>query len=204
MAHYTGPKGRINRRLGLEVYDSRGAIKAFQKRQTRPGAHPWRRGKLSEYGLALTEKQKVKHYYGLSEKQLRRFFDMATRQAGNQGLNLLNLCERRLDNIVWRAGFAATRYQARQSVAHGHFFISGQIARTPSQLVRMGDVVRVRQRDNLQKLYRERVDARNQNRRADFIELDPENLEFRLNGLPSKDDCLLSVEIDKVVEFLNR
>lgn len=204
MAHYTGPKGRVNRRLGFEIYDSNGAVKALRKRPQRPGEHPWRRGKTSDYGVALQEKQKVKHYYGLSEKQLRRFFAMATRQAGNQGLNLLNLCERRLDNLLWRSGLCLTRPQARQAAAHGHFLVNGSIARTPSQLLRVGDVVTVRDRKNLKDTYEERAKSRNQDRKADFLEIDVDTLSFRLNALPRKEDYLLPVEIDKVVELLNR
>lgn len=204
MAHYTGPKGRVNRRLGFEVYDSNGAVKALRKRPQRPGAHPWRRGKASEYGVGLLEKQKVKHYYGFSEKQLRRFFIEAVRQPGNSGLNLMNLCERRLDNVIWRAGFVQTRPQARQAIAHGHFTINGSIARTPSQLVRMGDVIKVRGRANLQAIYKDRAKSKDHERRADFLETDFEALEARVSALPRKEDFLLPVEIEKVVEHMGR
>ncbi|MEO1995741.1 MAG: 30S ribosomal protein S4 [Planctomycetaceae bacterium] len=111
MGRYTGPKGRINRRLGAQVFESGGAIRALEKRENPPGMAR-RRRKISNYGLALTEKQKIKFYYGLRDKQLRRYFAKARRLKGNTGEQLLVLCERRLDNVVRRAGFAVSRPMA--------------------------------------------------------------------------------------------
>lgn len=112
MARYTGPKARINRRLSMLVYENAGAEKAAGRRETPPGMHP-RGRRTSNYGTALAEKQKIKHYYGLGERQLRRYFDRATAAKGNTAENLLLTCERRLDNVVRRAGFTKTRPQAR-------------------------------------------------------------------------------------------
>ncbi|MFO0946339.1 MAG: 30S ribosomal protein S4 [Planctomycetota bacterium] len=103
MGHYTGPKGRINRRLGALIYEASGAARALERRDYPPGMHT-RRGKMSNYGIGLNEKQKIKHYYGLGERQLRRYYERASRMAGNTGENMLLICERRLDNVVRRAG----------------------------------------------------------------------------------------------------
>src|SRR5581483_12083938 len=110
MARYTGPKARVNRALGTLIYENAGSARALERRNQPPGMH-YRRRKPSGYGLALNEKKKIKHYYGLGEKQLRRFFDIARRQPGNTGEALRILCERRLDNVIRPAGFAATRPQ---------------------------------------------------------------------------------------------
>ena len=158
MARYTGPKARVNRRLGTLVYESSGACRAAERRATPPGMHT-RGRRPSNYGLALMEKQKIKHYYGLGERQLRRYFDMVSSKKGNTGEMLLALCERRLDNVIRRAGYVRTRPQARQGVAHGHFQVNGVKVDKPSFLVRPGDVITVRNRKNLLVLYRDIVAA---------------------------------------------
>ena len=115
MARYTGPKARVNRRLGTLIYETAGASRALDRRSTPPGMHT-RGRRPSNYGAALQEKQKIKHYYGLGERQLRRYFDNVSRKTGNTGELLLLMCERRLDNVVRRAGFTKTRPQARQGI----------------------------------------------------------------------------------------
>ncbi len=117
MARYTKAKGRVNRRLQALIYENSGAAKALEKRSQPPGMHT-RFRRPSNYGMALMEKQKIKHFYGLGERQLRRYFEKATRQKGNTGENLLLLCEQRLDNVIRKVGLAKTRPQARQGVAH--------------------------------------------------------------------------------------
>ena len=145
MARYTGPKARINRRLGLKVYESRGALRATERREQPPGMHT-RPRRPSNYGTALREKQKIKHYYGLLEKQLQRYFSKVSNMKGNTGEQLLLMCERRLDNVVRRAGYTATRPQARQGIVHGHFRVNGQKVDKPSFQVRPGDVITIRPR----------------------------------------------------------
>lgn len=203
MGGYNGPKARINRRLGVNVYDSNGAIRAARKRPTRPGEHPWVRRKPSEYGLALSNKQVLKHYYGLRERQLRRFFDIAQKMRGDVGASLLEVCERRLDNIVWRAGFAKTRSQGRQGVAHGHFTVNGRVAHTPSQLVKVGDVIAVRDRKNLKALY-EQVLQSNDRDKNEFVQVDKQAQSFVVNRLPVATELTLDVDINKVVEMMGR
>ena len=201
MSRYHGPKAKINRRLGVNVYDSNGALRAARKRPTAPGEHPWRNRKPSEYGLGLIQKQALKHYYGLHERQLRRFYDQAKRSKGNVAARLIELCERRLDNLIWRSGLARTRAQARQAVAHGHFTVNGHRAHARSALLRMGDVIAVSARPNLQTLYT-RI-AEENDRPADDCAV-REGLSFRIARLPTHKDCTLDVHVDKIIEFLNR
>ena len=202
MGSYHGPKARINRRLGVMVFESAGAVRAAEKRPYPPGMARSRK-KLSTYGLALREKQKIKYYYGLRERQLRRFFQMARRAKGNTGEELLILCERRLDNVVRRAGFTVTRPQARQGVAHCHFQLNGRTVSVPSILVRPGDVISVRKRPNLQNLYRGLLEQSNAES-CDWLAVDKQNLEITVLSLPTYDDVSLPVDVGQVVAFMSR
>ena len=202
MAHYTGPKARVNRRLSVMVYESAGAVRAMERRETPPGMHP-RGRRTSNYGTALSEKQKIKHYYGLGERQLRRYFDSASRGKGNTGADLLIMCERRLDNVVRRAGFTKTRPQARQGIVHGHFRVNGVKVTKPSYQLRAGDVVELRGRENLKNLYRG-VIANNSPQPLDRLALDSEGLKLTVLSLPTANDISLPVNANIVVEFLSR
>lgn len=202
MARYTGPKARINRRLGVMVYESRGAMKASERREQAPGMHV-RRRRPSNYGIALMAKQRIKHYYGLLEKQLRRYYEKASRMKGNTGEQLLLMCERRLDNVVRRAGFTVTRPQARQGIVHGHFRVNGVKVTKPSFQVRAGDLITVRPRDNIQNLYRGLL-AESATEPLDWVTLDAETLSATVQGLPSPEDISLPVDVNVVVEFLSR
>jgi len=202
MAHYTGPKARVNRRLSVMVYESAGAVRALERRETPPGMHP-RGRRTSNYGTALAEKQKIKHYYGLGERQLRRYFDSASRGKGNTGADLLVMCERRLDNVVRRAGFTKTRPQARQGIVHGHFRVNGIKVTKPSYQLRAGDVVEVKGRENLKNLYRG-VIANNSPQPLDWLALDSEGLKLTVLSLPTANDISLPVNANIVVEFLSR
>ena len=203
MGHYIGPKSRVNRRLGEKVYDSNGALKASNRRFTPPGQQSQRRRRVSDYARALMEKQKISHYYGLRQKQLKRFFGIAKKIKGNTGENLLILCERRLDNVVWKAGLARTRSQARQSVSHGHLMVNGRRTDIPSYLVRPNDVIQVRGKANLQKLYTaltEEIDRPG----AGFLAVEPKELKIKVIRDPDNDDVGLPVNVNQVVEFLSR
>ena len=202
MGTYTGPKGRINRRLGAAIFESAGALKAFEKREYPPGMSQ-RRRKVSTYGLALREKQKIKYYYGLRERQLRRYFAKARRMKGNTGEQLLLLCEQRLDNVVRRAGFAQTRPQARQGAAHSHFQINGRTVSVPSIQVRVGDVISVRKRPNLQALYRGLLELSNTDP-CHWLAVDPQKLEVTVTSLPTFEDVTLPVDVGQVVAFMSR
>ncbi|MDA7950473.1 MAG: 30S ribosomal protein S4 [Pirellulaceae bacterium] len=202
MGHYTGPKARINRRLGVAVYESRGALRATERRDHPPGMH--NRGRRStNYGKSLMEKQKIKHYYGLGERQLRRYFSKATSMKGNTGEQLLILCEQRLDNVVRRSGFAKTRPQARQGIVHGHFMVNGVKVNKPSYQVRPGDIVSVRPKEKLATLYRSVLEE-NVNEPTDWITSDAETLQANVLGKPGPSDISLPVDANTVVEFLSR
>lgn len=202
MARYTGPKARINRRLGALVFESAGAAKAYDRRDNPPGMHPAPR-KVSKYGEAMREKQKIKYYYGLSEKQLRRLFDKARRTDGNTGDNLLVMCERRIDSVVRLAGLAKTRPQARQGVAHGHFMLNGRRHNIPSAELRAGDVIHVLRRPNLIELYRSCL-AENDGHTADWLAMDTEALKVIVHRLPTVEDVTLPVDVGLVIELLSR
>jgi small subunit ribosomal protein S4 len=143
MARYTGPKVRVSRRLGVNVFENDKGRKALERRPFPPGVHgrTRRRGNASDYQIQLQEKQKAKYIYGLLERQFRRTYDEAVRQSGPTGENLLRLLELRLDNVVFRAGWAATRPQARQFVNHGLIHVNGKRVDIASYRVKKGDVV---------------------------------------------------------------
>jgi small subunit ribosomal protein S4 len=204
MGRYTGPKGRINRRLGAMVFENAGAVRALEKRQNPPGMAQ-RRRKVSVFGMALADKQKIKYYYGLREAQLRRYFDMARAEKGNTGDHLLAMCERRLDNVVRRAGFTATRLQARQGVVHRHFQLNGKTIDKPSIFVNPGDVITLRNRPNLKTMYRDLVDGSSGSRHTpDWIQFDVKDLQARVMALPTASDCSLPVDIGAVVAHMAR
>ncbi len=202
MAHYIGPKARINRRLGGLIFESAGAAKAFDRRPTPPGMAPMQR-KLSKFGEAMREKQKIKYYYGLGERQLRRLFDDAQRQAGNTGENLLLLCERRLDSVIRLAGFAKTRPRARQGAAHGHFTLNGRRCDVPSTTLRVGDIVGVKRRQPLVDLYAGLL-AEVEDSAAEWLTVDATTLQATVVRLPDAKDVTLPVNVSIVVELLSR
>lgn len=203
MARYHGPKARINRRLGFQVYESHGAIKAMERRDNPPGMHT-RPRRPSNYGLALKEKQKIKHYYGLGERQLRRFFDSVRHKKGNTGQQMMQLLERRLDNVIRRAGFVKTRPQARQGIVHGHFRVNGVKVTTPSYLLRPGDVITVKTKEPLENFYRGVIANSDSTQPADWLGVDVESLRINMNGLPGPSDVSLPVDVKLVVEFMSR
>jgi small subunit ribosomal protein S4 len=146
MSRYTGPKARVSRRLGTNIWGTRGETIALEKRPYPPGEHgrTRRRGNVSEYLLQMQEKQKARFTYGLSEKQFRRLYEEAARRPGVTGENMLRFLELRLDNVIYRAGWSATRPQGRQMVGHGHISVNGKRVDIPSYRVRQGDIVSIR------------------------------------------------------------
>jgi len=148
MSRYTGPKARISRRLGTNIFGTVGETKALDKRPYPPGEHgrTRRRGNVSEYLLQMQEKQKARFSYGLTERQFRNLYEEANRREGVTGENMLRYLELRLDNVAYRAGWAATRPQARQFVSHGHVEVNGKRVNIPSYRVRKGDVVTLKQK----------------------------------------------------------
>jgi len=150
MARHTDPVCRLCRREGIKLFLKGSRCEspkcAIDRRNNPPGMHGYRRGKSSEYGVRLREKQKLKRFYGVLERQFRRYFELASRSPENTGEVLLSILERRLDNIVHRLGFATSRAAARQLVSHGHIEINGRVATIPSLLVKVGDSVRAKAR----------------------------------------------------------
>jgi len=146
MARYTGPRARVSRRLNTNIWGTAGETKALDKRPYPPGEHgrTRRRGNASEYLIQLQEKQKARFTYGLSEKQFRNLYEEANRRTGVTGENMLQYLELRLDNVVYRSGWAATRPQARQFVGHGHISVNGKRVTIPSYRVRAGEVITIR------------------------------------------------------------
>ena len=205
MGRYTGAKGRVNRRLGAVVFESAGAMRALERRKGPPGqvTNSRRRNKVSTFGAGLREKQKIKYYYGLSERQLRRYYELAGRRVGNTGEELLMMCERRLDNVVRRSGLARTRTQARQGIVHCHFLVNGVKTNKPSFLVRPGDTIEVRDRTNLQNVYREIVDSQGAEPMA-WVTTEEDKLRATVTGYPGPSDISLPVEVGTVIEFMSR
>ncbi|MDH3294447.1 MAG: 30S ribosomal protein S4 [Acidimicrobiia bacterium] len=148
MSRYTGPRARVSRRLGTNIFGTRGETIALEKRPYPPGVHgrTRRRGNQSEYLVQLQEKQKARFTYGLTERQFRRVYDEASRRKGVTGTNMLTFLELRLDNVVYRSGWASTRPQARQFVSHGHVVVNGKRVNVPSYRVRKGDVIEVKEK----------------------------------------------------------
>jgi len=202
MGRYTGPKARVNRRLKAQIYEANKARRAHERRDQPPGMHT-RTPRPSDYGVSLYEKQKIKHYYGLGERQLRRYFDIATRKPGNTGETLLLMCERRLDNVVRRAGFTRTRQQSRQGIIHGHFQVNGVKVNKPSYELRPGDVITVRPRENLQNLYKA-LSSEGTSEAMEWLTLDTDTLRATMQGLPGPSDISLPVNVNLVTEFLSR
>lgn len=202
MGRYTGPKGRVNRRLNENVYESAGSVKALSRKESPPGMHK-RRKKETTYGAALTEKQKIKFYYGLRDRQLYRYLDIAKRTAGNTGATLLILCERRLDNVVRRAGLTLTRPQARQGIVHRHFQLNGKTVNKPGIMVRPGDVITLRNRPNIRKMYNTVGESAGATT-AEWLSVDKAAMKVIVTTLPTVDDVGLKVEVGPVVVFMSR
>jgi len=208
MARYTGPVCRLCRREGIKLFlkgDRCYSDKcALERRNYAPGQHGQARRKLTEYGMHLREKQRLKRFYGVLERQFRRYFDQASRRKGKTGEALLQMLELRLDNVVYRLGFASSRRQARQLVVHGHFAVNGRPVDRPSYALRVGDVVSVRETSREVALLRENVDRAAARGVPQWLELNPERLEGRVLTLPRRDQVDAPVNEQLVVEYYSR
>lgn len=179
---------------------------AFERRSYPPGQHGQMqlRVKLSDYGIRLREKQKVKRIYGVSEKQFRRYFEKATRMKGQAGHNLLQLLERRLDNVVYRLGFAASRAQARQMVAHGWFMVNGRTVDIPSYIVDPGEVIELKEKYRNNTHIQENLEAVVRRGVPQWLELEAENFRGRVKALPTREDITMPIQESLIVEFYSR
>ena len=210
MARYTGPKMRLSRREGIDLElkssPTNASGKPKSKKKYPPGQHGQRRTRRqSEYGLQLREKQKVRRYYGVLERQFRRHYDEAVRRGGVTGDNLLQVLESRLDNTIYRMGFAVTRAQARQLVVHGHFYVNGTKTDIPSYQVRPGDEIKVnatKREKAYFKDYQVELEAR---RPPDWVTVNATDLSGKVLSLPARDQMVLPPFNEAlIVEYYSR
>ncbi len=201
MSRYTGPSWKISRRLGISLS---GTGKELARRPYAPGQHgPNSRGKKSEYGQQLTEKQKLRHMYGMNERQFVNLFIKAGKiKEGKHGVNFMILLEQRLDNIVYRLGLATTRRQARQLVNHGHIEVDGKRVDIPSYHVEVGQVVSVREHSKDLTIVKEAVETSVAN--PAYVTFDDEKLAGSLTRLPERDELTPDVDESFIVEFYNK
>ncbi len=199
MSRYTGPTWKISRRLKYSTLETGQEI---GKRPYPPGQHGQRRGKLSEYALQLQEKQKVRFTYGVNERQFRKTFNEAKKLSGRQGENFLFLLESRLDNLVYRAGLARTRRQARQLVGHGHILVDGKKVDIPSYRVTPNQVVALKEKSRDLQIIKDNLE--NAVERPEFVEFDEEKLAFKYVRFPERKEILSEIKENLIVEFYNR
>ena len=208
MARYTGPSCRLCRRQNMELflkgercYTDKCAIK---RRNYPPGQHGQGRSKVSDYGVQLREKQKVRRIYGILEKQFRTYFDKAERMKGVTGENLLILLERRLDNVVYRLGFASSRIEARQLVKHSHFTINGRKANVPSILVKPGDVIELREKSRKIERINDALEAVVRRGIPQWLELEKDSYKGALKSLPVREDITMPIQEQLIVELYSK
>ncbi len=198
MARYIGPKVRLSRRVGVPIADLPKHT-ANDRIKNPPGMHGFRGRRLRDYGVRLNEKQKVRFHYCVQEKQFRRYLEEAGRQQGNTGAVLMQLLERRLDNVVRRAGLARTIWAARQMVAHGHILVNGRKTNRPSYEVNVGDVITLKPK--IQKLVRENMESMAGLEVAGWLDLNPAELTIRMVAKPTQDQIPFDVNPNLIVEF---
>ncbi len=205
MARYTGPKARVSRRLGTNIWGTKGENIAMEKRPYPPGIHgrSRRRGNVSEYLMQLQEKQKARFTYGINEKQFRTLYREASLRPGVTGENLLRYCELRLDNIVYRSGWASTRPQARQLVSHGHIDVNGRKVNIASYRVRKGDVVRIRDKARNFVVIQWNMDALDR-RPPGWLEAGDGGQEVTIRELPLREQIDTPVREQLIVELYSK
>lgn len=208
MSRYTGPVCRLCRREGMKLflkgercYTSKCAI---DRRGTPPGEHPTSRRKTSEYGVQLREKQKARRIYGMNERPFRRYFARAARRKGVTGTTLLQMLERRLDNVVYRAGFADSRPEARQLVRHGHFEVNGRKTDIPSFLVHEGDVVAVREKSRGIPVIQRAAEGAAQRTPPGWLDVDYTNLRGKVLRFPLREEIDVPVSERLIIELYSR
>lgn len=208
MARYTGAVCRLCRREGMKLYlkgDRCYSDKcAFATKQYAPGQHGQSRKKVSEYGIQLREKQKVRRIYGVAENQFRIYFEKAERKQGVTGENLLRLLELRLDNVVYRLGMASSRIDARQLVRHGHFTVDGKKVNIPSYQVKPGQVISVKEGSRKSPKFEEIAAAIVHRNAPQWLEVDKENLVGKVIALPGREDIDLPINEQLIVELYSR
>ena len=206
MARYIGPTCKLSRREGTDLFLKSGArpLDSKCKVETAPGMHGARRGRLSDYGVQLREKQKVRRTYGVLEKQFRNYYKEAARLKGNTGENLLQLLEQRLDNVVYRMGFASTRAEARQLVSHKAIMVNGQVVNIPSFNVSAEDVVSVREKAKKQARIVAALELADQREKPTWIEVDSSKMEGTFKRVPERTDLSAEINEQLIVELYSK
>ena len=206
MARYTGPKCKLSRREGTDLFLKSGVrpLDSKCKAGVPPGGAPQRRPRLSDYGLQLREKQKLRRMYGVLERQFRNYYKAAAQQKGSTGENLLKLLEARLDNVVYRMGFAATRAEARQLVRHKAIEVEGATVNIPSYQVQAGNTVAVREKARKQARIESAMSIASQVGRPDWVEVDESKMTGVLKAVPDRDEILPDINENLVVELYSK
>ncbi|MBN2506922.1 MAG: 30S ribosomal protein S4 [Verrucomicrobia bacterium] len=202
MARYTGPRVRMSRRFGVQIY---GTSKYFERRDYGPGVHgPKSRRKATEYALGLIEKQKLRYYYGLMERQFRRVYQQALRRRGVTGEQMLQILETRLDNVVYQLGFGTSRASARQMVAHGHIKVNGRKVNIPSCGLKVNDVVQIRDSNVTRQLAAKNLEMSTNRVVPAWLSLNKEELKGVVMRIPTRDEIQPIANEQAVVEFYSR
>jgi small subunit ribosomal protein S4 len=203
MARYTGPKSRISRRYGVALF---GPSKSLERKNYPPGMHGPKgsRRKQSDYATALAEKQKLRYQYGLMERQFRRYFETALRKRGVTGETLLQMLETRLDNIVYRLGFANSRSSARQLVAHGHVTVNNHKVNIPSYNLKAGDIVVIKDKPGSRRLVTRNLELTQIQPVPDWLVVDKDQFQGKVMRIPSREEIAPIVNEQLVVELYSR
>ena len=202
MARYTGPRVRISRRFGIPIF---GPTKYLERRNYGPGVHgPKSRRKSTDYGLGLIEKQKLRYYYGLMEKQFRGVYEKALRRRGVTGEQMLQILETRLDNVVFQLGFANTRAAARQMVSHGHITVKGRKVNIPSFALKVNDVIEVKNNNVSRQLANKNLEVATSRAVPDWLSLNKEEFKGTVMRIPTRDEIQPIANEQAVVEFYSR
>jgi len=206
MARYRGPTCKLARREGTDLFLKSGVkpLEAKCKLEVPPGGHGQRRARLSDYGLQLREKQKLRRMYGVLERQFRNYYKRAARGRGSTGENLLKMLESRLDNVVYRMGFASTRAEARQLVSHKGIMVNEQVVNIPSYQVKAGDKIGVRERAKKQTRITAALDIATQVGLPDWVDVDDKKMEGVLKTLPEREEILPDINENLVVELYSK
>ncbi|NQZ94641.1 MAG: 30S ribosomal protein S4 [Moritella sp.] len=206
MARYLGPKLKLSRREGTDLFLKSGvrAIESKCKIDNAPGVHGARKPRLSDYGLQLREKQKVRRMYGVLEKQFRNLYKEAARQKGNTGENLLALLEGRLDNVVYRMGFGSTRAESRQLVSHKAIVVNGKVVNIPSYKVKVNDTVSIREKAKKQARIASALEISEQREKASWVEVDSKTLEGVYKRVPERSDLSADINEQLIVELYSK
>ncbi|QLF93902.1 30S ribosomal protein S4 [Pseudomonas sp. ABC1] len=206
MARYIGPKCKLSRREGTDLFLKSGA-RALESKcniETPPGAHGQRRGRLSDYGTQLREKQKVRRIYGVLERQFSGYYKLAASRKGATGENLLQLLECRLDNVVYRMGFGATRAESRQLVSHKAISVNGQTVNVPSYQVKAGDVVAIREKSRNQLRITQALELCAQRGRVEWVEVDLDKKSGVFKSVPARSDLSADINENLIVELYSK